>query len=110
MLEVIQSQAGLAEGPLEPDRPTPDLESEGNLRPVGPVIARKVEEQPDSGKKDSSSAAKRTSLIEIPLSSLRGPDEGEDGPENISESVSDPPGNAEQRSVGFFFKVGELLL
>ncbi|XP_072420305.1 calmodulin-regulated spectrin-associated protein 3 isoform X3 [Chiloscyllium punctatum] len=95
---------GLAEGPLESDRPTPDLESEGNLRPVGPVVSRKVEEQPDSGKKDSSSAAKRTSLIEIPLSSLRGPEEGEDGPENVSESVSDPPGDAEQRSVGFFFK------
>ncbi|XP_048377767.1 calmodulin-regulated spectrin-associated protein 3 isoform X4 [Stegostoma tigrinum] len=99
----------LADEPSAPERDEPpfDLENEGNLRPVGPVVARKPggqpEELPDAGRKDNATAAKRTSLIEIPLSSLKGHEEGEDGSENVGDSVTgqvDP----EQRSVGFFYK------
>uniref|UniRef100_UPI00398F73E7 calmodulin-regulated spectrin-associated protein 2 isoform X2 n=1 Tax=Pristiophorus japonicus TaxID=55135 RepID=UPI00398F73E7 len=89
----------------EPDDPLFDLEHEGNLRPVGPIALQKPDGQPDDQadgrRKDNSAPVKRTSLIEIPLSSLKGPDSSEDGQE--SDSTSDQM-DSEQRSVGFFFK------
>ncbi|XP_067877215.1 calmodulin-regulated spectrin-associated protein 3 isoform X2 [Heterodontus francisci] len=90
----------------EPDESSFDLESEGNLRPVGPIVRKtcgQPDDQSDGGKKDSSTTVKRTSLIEIPLSSLKDPEEGEDRPESVSDSTSDQI-DSEQRSVGFFFK------
>ncbi|GCB63786.1 hypothetical protein scyTo_0011668 [Scyliorhinus torazame] len=90
-----------------PDEPHLDLESEGNLRPVGPIVPRKTggqtDEQPNGGMKVGATIVKRTSLIEIPLSSLKGPEESEDGSEGVSESTSDQM-DSEPKSVGFFFK------
>ncbi|XP_078091032.1 calmodulin-regulated spectrin-associated protein 3 [Mustelus asterias] len=106
----IASLAGHSHDPsmaAEPDPLTFDLESQGNLRPVGPIVARKTtgptEEQPDSGKKGAAAIVKRTSLIEIPLSSLKGPEESEDGTEIARDPTSDQL-DSEQKSVGFFFK------
>ncbi|XP_078387595.1 calmodulin-regulated spectrin-associated protein 3 isoform X1 [Cetorhinus maximus] len=91
------------------DEPPFDLENEGNLRPVGPIVPRKTggqtDEQPEGGKKDNATTIKRTSLIEIPLSSLKGPEESEDRLEDVSDSTNDQM-DSEQRSVGFFFKDG----
>ncbi|XP_051897783.1 calmodulin-regulated spectrin-associated protein 3 isoform X2 [Pristis pectinata] len=91
----------------DPVSPALDLESEGNLRPIGPIVPQKATEQPDGqpdvGKKENPSSVKRTSLIEIPLSSLKGPDDGEDDQEGIEDSTNDQM-DMEQRSVGFFFK------
>ncbi|XP_038641001.1 calmodulin-regulated spectrin-associated protein 2 isoform X1 [Scyliorhinus canicula] len=106
---LIASLAGQSNEPSAagPNEPHLDLESEGNLRPVGPIVPRKTggqtDEQPNGGKKVSATIVKRTSLIEIPLSSLKGPEESEDGPESESESTSDQM-DIEPKSVGFFFK------
>ncbi|XP_078285466.1 calmodulin-regulated spectrin-associated protein 3 isoform X3 [Rhinoraja longicauda] len=79
----------------QPLSPTSDLENVGNLRPIGPIVHQKASEQvvdPPS--------AKRTSLIEIPLSSLKGLEDGEDE----QEGTEDPTSDSEHKSVGFFFK------
>ncbi|XP_072925123.1 calmodulin-regulated spectrin-associated protein 3 isoform X2 [Hemitrygon akajei] len=92
---------------VDPVSPAFDLENEGNLRPVGPIVPLKTSEQPDGqsdvGKKENASSTKRTSLIEIPLSSLKGAEDGEDDPESSKDSTTDQM-DMEQRSVGFFFK------
>ncbi|XP_067829185.1 calmodulin-regulated spectrin-associated protein 3 [Heptranchias perlo] len=87
--------------------PSFDLENEGNLRPVVPqktgIDGGQPDDQSDGGKKDNSITTKRTSLIEIPLSSLKAPEESEDVQESVSDSTSDQM-DSEQRSIGFFFK------
>ncbi|XP_069783320.1 calmodulin-regulated spectrin-associated protein 3 isoform X2 [Narcine bancroftii] len=91
----------------EPVSPAFDLENEGNLRPVGPIVPQRTSEQldglPDAARKEYPSSVKRTSLIEIPLSSLKGPEDGEDKQEGFADSTNDHV-DVDQKSVGFFFK------
>ncbi|XP_055519898.1 calmodulin-regulated spectrin-associated protein 3 isoform X1 [Leucoraja erinacea] len=75
-----------------------DMENVGNLRPVGPIVPQKASEQVDNP-----SSAKRTSLIEIPLSSLKGLEDGDDELEGTEDSILDQV-DSEHKSVGFFFK------
>uniref|UniRef100_H3A647 Calmodulin regulated spectrin associated protein family member 3 n=1 Tax=Latimeria chalumnae TaxID=7897 RepID=H3A647_LATCH len=90
------------------------IEIEGNLRPVGPVVAEPTSadtvQSSDLLNRDANNGSqpgpneKRTSLIEISLSSLKAPEEAEsDDPERLSDSLSDPA-ETERSGVGFFFK------
>ncbi|XP_039626312.1 calmodulin-regulated spectrin-associated protein 3 isoform X2 [Polypterus senegalus] len=110
-VEDDSSETGSSEDPLL------SLDADGNIRPVGPVGFPKKE--PGTG---SSSGApsecsfdsdfqpslngKRTSLIEISLSSLQVPDEEdiEEGQEAFSDSMSDQTDSELKPGVGFFFK------
>eukprot|EP00061_Rhincodon_typus_P010780 g35321.t1 len=82
------------------DDEEPDLDVRPKQRPVGPLAGC-------GGLVDEPSAPERD---EPPFDlENEGHEEGEDGLEKVGDSVSDQV-DPEQRSVGFFYKVGELLL
>ncbi|XP_069051841.1 calmodulin-regulated spectrin-associated protein 3 isoform X2 [Lepisosteus oculatus] len=97
------------------------LELEGHSRPpVGPVVGPSSSRKEPGGGSSSGAPSecsfesdlqpsfngKRSSLIEISLSSLRGPEEaeGDEGPESFSDSTSDHTEPEQRGGLGFFFK------
>nr|XP_015204446.1 PREDICTED: calmodulin-regulated spectrin-associated protein 3 [Lepisosteus oculatus] len=98
------------------------LELEGHSRPpVGPVVGPSSSRKEPGGGSSSGAPSecsfesdlqpsfngKRSSLIEISLSSLRGPEEaeGDEGPESFSDSTSDHTEPEQRGGLGFFFRV-----
>lgn len=87
--------------------PAPEAESQGNLRPVASVPPQggNARVSGDGTSDVSSPSDRRSSLIEIPLSSLKGEEEDMDGDDSLEESITEALDSEPRSGLGFFFKV-----
>ncbi|KAL8160768.1 UNVERIFIED_CONTAM: hypothetical protein K2H54_000468, partial [Gekko kuhli] len=90
----------------EEELPVPEVEAQGNLRPVASVPPQggNGRVSGDGTSDVSSPSDRRSSLIEIPLSSLKGEDEDVDGDDSLEESVTEALDAEPRAGLGFFFK------
>lgn len=87
--------------------PVPESEAQGNLRPVASVPPQggNARVSGDGTSDVSSPSDRRSSLIEIPLSSLKGEEEDVDGDDSLEESITEALDSEPRSGLGFFFKV-----
>ncbi|XP_042307102.1 calmodulin-regulated spectrin-associated protein 3 isoform X2 [Sceloporus undulatus] len=87
--------------------PVPEAEAQNNLRPVASVPPQggNARVSGDGTSDVSSPSDRRSSLIEIPLSSLKGEEEDDmDGDDSLEESIAETLDSEPRSSLGFFFK------
>lgn len=85
-----------------------DIQAQSNLRPVASVPPQggNGRVSGDGTSDVSSPSDRRSSLIEIPLSSLKGEEEEDvDGDDSLEESVTETLDSEPRSGLGFFFKV-----
>lgn len=84
-----------------------ETEAQGNLRPVASVPPQggNARVSGDGTSDISSPSDKRSSLIEIPLSSLKGEEDDVDGDDSLEESITEALVAEPRAGLGFFFKV-----
>ncbi|XP_026552025.1 calmodulin-regulated spectrin-associated protein 3 isoform X3 [Pseudonaja textilis] len=87
--------------------PVPEVETQNNLRPVASVPPQGGNARVSGdGTSDASSPSDRhSSLVEIPLSSLKGEDDEDvDGDDSLEESIAETLDSEPRTGLGFFFK------
>ncbi|KAH0629606.1 hypothetical protein JD844_011815, partial [Phrynosoma platyrhinos] len=87
--------------------PVPETEAQNNLRPVASVPPQggNARVSGDGTSDVSSPSDRRSSLIEIPLSSLKGDEEDDvDGDDSLEESIAETLDSEPRSGLGFFFK------
>lgn len=88
--------------------PVPEVEAQNNLRPVASVPPQggNARVSGDGTSDVSSPSDRHSSLIEIPLSSLKGEDDEDvDGDDSLEESIAETLDSEPRTGLGFFFKV-----
>lgn len=87
----------------------PEVEAPNNLRPVAsvpPQGGNNARVSGDGTSDVSSPSDRHSSLIEIPLSSLKGEDDEDvDGDDSLEESIAETLDSEPRAGLGFFFKV-----